>query len=69
MSGPELNNADNGGRTVIHASAFNDSIECLCLLLKKGPQVSVVDNQGMTPLMMAAKHGHSSVVGEYWGLP
>ena len=68
MSPQELNCVDGGGRTVVHASAYNNSVECLSLLLRRGPEVSVVDNQGMTPLMMAAKHGHTNVVGEWCAL-
>ena len=63
----ELNSQDNGGRTVVHASAYNDSMECLALLLRRGPAVSVVDSQGMTALMMAAKHGHAGIIGEWGG--
>ena len=68
MSPQEINCVDGGGRTVVHASAYNNSVECLSLLLRRGPEVSVVDNQGMTPLMMAAKHGHTNVVGEWCAL-
>ena len=63
MSVQELNQRDEGGRTIVHASAFNDSVDCLSLLLRRTPEVAVVDHQGMTPIMMAAKHGNANVVG------
>ena len=47
----------------MHAAAFNDHVECMQLLLKRAAAADVADNRGMTPLMMAAKHGHANVVG------
>ena len=55
--------ADAGGRTPVHAAAYNDHVECLQLLLKKNGSADVTDSQGQTPLMMAAKHGHTNIVG------
>ena len=63
MSPKDVNGRDEEGRTVVHAAAFNDSVECLSLVLRRAPDVAVVDHQGMTPIMMAAKHGHTNVVG------
>lgn len=63
MSTSELNVRDSAGRSVVHAASFNDSVESLHLLLKRGVEVSMVDNLGRTPLMMAAKHGHTSIIG------
>ncbi len=45
--------------------AYNDSLECLHLLLKKYADISIVDAQGQTPLIMAAKCGHTNIVGTY----
>jgi hypothetical protein len=55
-----------GSRTAVHAAAFNDHVECLQLLLRRAASADVPDSLGQTPLMMAAKHGHSNAVGE-WG--
>ena len=49
MGAQELNHGDDGGRTVIHASAFNINVECLGLVLRRVPDVGMVDHQGMTP--------------------
>ncbi len=67
MSTEEVNVCDSGGRTVVHAAAFNDSVESLHLLLKRGVEVSIADSSGQTPLMVAAKYGHTAIIGEEKG--
>ena len=51
-------------RTAVHAAAFNDHVECLQLLLRRSAAADIADNLGQTPLMMAAKHGHSNAIGK-----
>ena len=63
MSSSEVNVLDGCRRSVVHAAAFNNSVECLHQLLKRGIEVSMTDNLGQTPLMMAAKNGHTSIIG------
>ena len=64
MSTSEVNVHDESGTTVVHAAAFNDSVESLHLLLKRGVEVSMADSNGQTPLMMAAKYGHTAIIGK-----
>ena len=64
MSTSEVNVHDESGRTVVHAAAFNDSVESLHLLLKRGVEVSMADSNGQTPLMMATKYGHTAIIGK-----
>ncbi len=68
MNTEEVNVCDSGGRTtVVHVAAFNDSVESLHLLLKRGVEVSITDSSGQTPLMVASKYGHTAIIGEEKG--
>ena len=58
----KTDNSDS--RTAVHAAAFNDHVECLQLLLRRSAAADIADNLGQTPLVMAAKHGHSNAIGK-----
>ena len=51
-------------RTPLHASALNDQVECLQLLLKHGGQPNITDNTGKTCIMVAADSGSAGTVGK-----
>ena len=48
---------------MLHAAAYNDNGDCLQTLLENNANVNARDKLGQTALMMAAKRGHSSVIG------
>lgn len=50
-------------RSVLHAAVSNDNADCIQTLLENNADVNVVDDLGQTPLMVAAKRGHSSALG------
>ncbi len=60
-----LNSCDEGGRSSVHAAAFNNHVECLQLLLRYSAVANLIDQTGKTPLMMATSYGHSAAVGKY----
>ena len=51
---------DHSNRTVLHYACDHVNPRCLQLLLKRVPlsMLEDVDDQGMTPLLWAAHHGH-----------
>lgn len=52
--------SDNEGRTVLHYACDHAKTQCLQILLKRVPvsMLNEQDDQGMTPLLWAAHHGH-----------
>ncbi|KAK4319835.1 hypothetical protein Pmani_009253 [Petrolisthes manimaculis] len=55
------------GSHPLHAAAFKGSAQLVKILLKKAEGVDVTDNDGFTPLMVAALKGHTDVVKELLG--
>ena len=47
----------------MHASAYNDRVECMELLEQHEGNVNAVDDDGYTPLMIAAERGHDRAMG------
>jgi ankyrin repeat protein len=50
------------GETAAHMAAGYGQLEVLTLLQKHGANLQKVDEQGDTPLMSAAKNGHSDTL-------
>ncbi|CAI7878419.1 unnamed protein product [Closterium sp. NIES-54] len=59
---PSINGTDDKGRTALHFSCGMVSTECAIVLLESGAEVNVRDNEGFTPLHMAAGYGRSQSV-------
>lgn len=51
-------------RTPLHAAAYNDSNECLQTLIDHSADINVVNDNGMSPSMIAAKRGHQNIIGK-----
>ena len=49
----------------MHASAYNDRVECMELLEQHEGNVNAVDDDGYTPLMIAAERGHDRAMGMF----
>jgi ankyrin repeat protein len=47
-------------------TAFQDSVECVLMLLANKAEVNARDIYKRTPLMMAAYNGNDKVVGKYF---
>ncbi|CAI5940273.1 unnamed protein product, partial [Closterium sp. NIES-64] len=59
---PSINGTDDKGRSALHFSCGMASTECAIVLLESGAEVNVRDNEGFTPLHMAAGYGRSQSV-------
>ncbi|KAJ3115191.1 enhancer of mRNA decapping [Phlyctochytrium bullatum] len=60
-----VNAADQDGRTALHHAAQNNHLAIVELLLENSWSIAasdLPDNEGMTPLMLAALAGHSAMV-------
>jgi ankyrin repeat protein len=62
MGAQELEEADNRRRTAVHWAALEGHTEVVAILLSKGAQAGIGDDEHSTPLMKAASRGHLSVV-------
>ena len=51
------------GRTLFHLTAIIGNKNMAEFLINKGAGINVLDNEGLTPLQLAAKYGHKEVAG------
>lgn len=62
-SGVNVNRTDpSDGRTLLSAAAYTGLVDITALLLCHGADPSLSDNQGQTPLTLAARQGHVGVL-------
>jgi len=58
----KVTNPDPGLGSSIHEAALNGDFSRISMLLEKGNDVNILDEQGRTALMYAAFNGHSSII-------
>ncbi|XP_021339218.1 serine/threonine-protein phosphatase 6 regulatory ankyrin repeat subunit B-like isoform X2 [Mizuhopecten yessoensis] len=61
-SSSDVNLTDRQGRTALHYAACNGNDEMTAILIQGGASSNSVDEDGITPLYTACKHGHTAVV-------
>lgn len=62
-SGVNINRTEpSDGRTLLSAAAHTGRVDVTALLLCRGADPSLSDNQGQTPLTLAARQGHDGVL-------
>lgn len=59
-----LHAKDAQGRTALHIAAIRGVGRNLEWLMIRGSDVDARDNQGCTPLMLAAQYGQCTIIGE-----
>ncbi|WAO96991.1 Hypothetical protein NCS54_01468900 [Fusarium falciforme] len=57
-----VNETSSLGRSALGIACTNGSIDVVDVLLKKGADITVADNDGLTPLNAASANGHIEVV-------
>jgi len=65
LSQVDVNNIkskDRNSMMAIHYAALKGSIECMTILKEKGADLNATGKQSMTPIMIAAAHGHYDCV-------
>ena len=63
LLGADVNLADKGGYQALHLAASNNHLAIVALLIANGAQLDMPErSQGFTPLIWAAKEGHSQMV-------
>lgn len=61
-AGADINAADNMGNTALYYALKNGSQESACFLLKKGADFARANNEGVTPMDVAAEKGYDTVL-------
>lgn len=49
-------------------ACFNDSADCVQVLLQNGAEKDIVDKDGLSAVSLAAKLGHQTVLGEIFNI-
>jgi ankyrin repeat protein len=66
----QVNRVNKFGQAALHVAAINGSVRCTRLLLERGANSDLKDDQGMTPYDLALEQGFTSVLtilGQYRG--
>ncbi|XP_033742446.1 ankyrin repeat domain-containing protein 50-like isoform X2 [Pecten maximus] len=58
----DVNRTDGQRRTALHYAANNGNDEMTAMLIQRGANIDCVDEDGVTPLYTASKHGHTAIV-------
>ena len=57
-----MNQRDLNGWTPLHCAAYSGTIETATALIRHGADVSAVNDEGCTPLQIAAQSGREGMV-------